>query len=241
LKLLKTAAMKKRSLIIGGILLFTIISSFTYVNGQDKTKEEIDKDLKIQEEIDLQKKALMEQKAAQDELQKALIESQKKVDQAMKEVEAKVNGDNLRGPVRVFSGQRGGRSFEFDDPFLISPSDIKGYNHSMGEGERSSWDFSKSVKESTFSREYVFDVEKSSKTVVMSVNGDCKTGEIRIKIIMPNGKTYSDIVVDEFGNLNWRKSFNISEEENKDKAGAWKYEISAAKATGFFKISLQTF
>jgi hypothetical protein len=75
----------------------------------------------------------------------------------------------------------------------------------------------------------------------MSVNGDCKTGEIRIKIVMPNGKTYSDIVIDEFGNLNWRKSFNISDTENADKAGAWKFEIKSIKATGFFKISLQSY
>ena len=78
-------------------------------------------------------------------------------------------------------------------------------------------------------------------TVVMAVNGDCKAGEIRIKIVMPNGKTYSDIVIDESGNLNLRKSFTISETENKDKAGAWKFEINSSKATGYFKISLQTY
>ncbi len=75
----------------------------------------------------------------------------------------------------------------------------------------------------------------------MSITGECKTGDIRIKILMPGGKTYSDILIDESGNLNWRKSFNISEDENKDKSGEWKYEISASGATGFFKISLQTF
>ncbi|HRW84315.1 MAG TPA: proprotein convertase P-domain-containing protein, partial [Bacteroidales bacterium] len=82
---------------------------------------------------------------------------------------------------------------------------------------------------------------KTVKNVTMSVNGDCREGDIRIKITMPNGKTYSDIVIDEYGNLNWRKSFTISETENKDKTGAWKFEISSSKATGFFKISLQTY
>jgi len=48
-------------------------------------------------------------------------------------------------------------------------------------------DFSKSIKESSFSRDYLFDVDLSS-NVVMSVNGECKVGEIRIKIVMPNGK-----------------------------------------------------
>jgi hypothetical protein len=84
-------------------------------------------------------------------------------------------------------------------------------------------------------------VEQTAKNVVMSVNGDCKAGDIRIKIILPNGKTYSDVVIDEFGNLNWRKSFQISEDENKDKTGEWKFKIDANKATGFFRISLQTY
>ena len=75
----------------------------------------------------------------------------------------------------------------------------------------------------------------------MSVMGDCKTGEISIKVITPGGKTYSDILIDEFGNLNWRKSFNISETENQDKAGEWKFKIDSNKATGFFRISLQTY
>jgi hypothetical protein len=115
------------------------------------------------------------------------------------------------------------------------------FGHSMGDSERTSWDFSKNVKDNTFSRDYTFDVEKTSRSVVMSVMGDCKSGEIRIKIIMPNGKSYSDILIDESGNLNWRKSFTISETENQDKTGDWKFQISSAKATGFFKISLQTF
>jgi hypothetical protein len=140
---------------------------------------------------------------------------------------------------------RGNRSFNFDEPFssaAFAGQDMDGwFGHSMGESERTTWDFSKTVKDNTFSRDYTFDVEKTSKSVVMSVMGDCKSGEIRIKIIMPNGKSYSDILIDESGNLNWRKSFTISETENLDKTGDWKFQISSAKATGFFKISLQTF
>ena len=94
--------------------------------------------------------------------------------------------------------------------------------------------------EKTFSSNYTFDVEKTANSVVMSVNGDCKAGEIRVRIEMPNGKNYSDIVIDEFGNLNWRKSFSITETENQDKTGEWKFKINSNKAKGYFKISLQT-
>jgi hypothetical protein len=58
---------------------------------------------------------------------------------------------------------------------------------------------------------------------------------------MPNGKTYSDIVIDEFGNLNWRKSFSLSQDQGEDKAGPWKFDIKSSKAIGYFKISLQTY
>ncbi len=58
--------------------------------AQEKTKDEKDKELKILEEIDQQKKALVEQKKTQDEMQKALELSHKELDSAMLEVKTKV-------------------------------------------------------------------------------------------------------------------------------------------------------
>jgi hypothetical protein len=232
------------------ILLAVSLISFCAISGpamaQVKSKEEKEKELKMQEEIDAQKKAISEQKKAEYEIQKALQESQTEVDKAMKEAQQKLEAtDKYKDMVRVYRGTGDRSRFNVEpfpgDQFMFTPG-MEGFNwysHS-GDNQRSTLDFSKSVKESSFSRDYVFDVDLSS-TVVMSVNGECKAGEIRIKIVMPNGKVYSDIIIDEFGNLNWRKSFPVSPEENEDKAGAWKFQINASKATGFFKISLQTF
>lgn len=230
------------------ILLAVSLISFCAISGpamaQEKSKEEKEKELKMQEEIDAQKKAISEQKKAQYEVQQALQESQKEVDEAMKEAQKEMAG-KYKDMVRVYRGTGDRSRFSVEpfpgEQFMFTPG-MEGFNwysHS-GDKERSTLDFSKSVKESSFSRDYVFDVDLSS-TVVMSVNGECKAGEIRIKIVMPNGKVYSDIMIDEFGNLNWRKSFPVTEEENKDKAGAWKFQINASKATGFFKISLQSY
>ena len=134
------------------------------------------------------------------------------------------------------------RSFHFNEPYVFTTGvDAFSGNPFDGDNESTTWEFSRSVKEKTLKSDYSFDVEKTSNTVVMSVNGDCKAGDIRIKITMPGGKTYSDIVIDEFGNLNWRKSFAISETENQDKAGVWKFQITSNKATGYFKISLQAY
>lgn len=235
--------MKKNSLILAVIFLITMSFSFQNVIGQEKTKEEKEKELQMQEAIDAQKKAMVEQEKAQQEVSKALDKQKVVIEKAMKDAGVKIDeaGINTDRMMRVYENSRGDRSFfNNGEPFVVSPG-IEFYGHSFGDSERTSWDFSKSIKEASFSRDYTFDVESTVNTVVLSVNGDCKSGEIRIKIVMPNGKTYSDILIDESGNLNWRKSFTISDTENKDKSGAWKFEIGSSKATGYFKISLQTY
>jgi hypothetical protein len=222
------------------ILITAILLSFCFflqpLLGQDKTKEEKEKELKLQQAIDQQKKAMMEQKK--------VIDIQ--TDQAMKDLNVKIQKNNELMNVYKSRVRNQGDLEGLDEPYVISPGvefqDYgRGWFHGSGDSEKTTWDFSKQVKETTFSRQYSFDVEESANTVVMTVMGDCKKGDIRVKIVMPGGKVYSDIVIDEFGNLNWRKSFTISEDENKDKTGEWVFKIEAENATGFFKISLQTY
>ena len=232
------------------VLLVTIIflSAGSFIQqsvAQEKSKAELEKEAQLQQSINEQKKAMAEQKKAQADAENIKKEQEAAMNDQMNiNVEAAGKDGEM---VRVYTQQRGGRSsgraFSGTDPFIFNYQGGDPYfGHSFGgDEERTTWDFSKSVKENSFSRDYTFDVEKTVKNVVMSVMGDCKTGDIRIKIIMPNGKSYSDIVIDEFGNLNWRKSFAITETENQDKTGAWKFQITSNKATGFFKISLQTY
>jgi len=240
--------MKKYSLFLMVILLLSIGSSFQQVAAQDKTKEQQEKEAKIQLSIEQQKKAMAEQKKAQADMEQNMKKKSIELEYSVDSLgSSKYNLENDEKDREMnFRLARSNRSFNFNEPF-VTTGDFGGqdmgewFGHSMGDSERTTWDFSKSVKDNTFSSDYTFDVEKTTKSVVMSVMGDCKSGEIRIKIVMPNGKNYSDILIDESGNLNWRKSFTISETENKDKTGDWKFQISSAKATGFFKISLQAF
>ena len=226
--------------------------------GQTKSKEDPEKEAAIRKSIDAQKRSMAAQQKALDEQSKSLQkkvddgtiteqEAKLQLDQANKDFEV-MKADYEKGlrieaqsgtgdPMRVVTIPRGSHSFSYSEPFLYSDF----FGRAGGDSDRTTWDLSKSVKEGTFSKDYSFEVDKTTKTLVMSVNGDCKSGEFRIKILLPSGKSYSDIVIDEFGNLNWRKSFNISETENQDKTGTWKFQVSSNKATGFFKISLQTY
>jgi hypothetical protein len=235
--------MKKSSLILAIIFLFTM-GTYQGAVAQDKNKEE--KEKQVQEAIDAQKKAMVEQKKAQEEAQKevqeALKESNADLQKVFEEARVKIEDPVVRDRImKVYENMGKTHNWSTGEPFVFTPG-VQFYGQHFSEDtERTSWEFSKYLKEITFEREYVIDVENSVSNVAMSIVGDCKQGEIRIKIIMPNGKTYSDIVIDEFGNLNWRKSFSISQDQGEDKSGPWKFDIKSSKAIGYFKISLQTY
>ncbi len=235
--------MKKIGLISAAIFLLILVIPFQQVSAQDKSKEEKEKEHQMQEIIDAQKKAMAEQKKAQEEMMKALKERQYDVDNIMEDFRVRIDTNDFGRAMRIYTDRSRDWFNSSHEPLIVTPR--TGVNvwtpFNIGDSESTTWEFSKSVKDKTFSRDYTFDVEPTVGTVIMSVNGDCKAGDIRIKITMPNGKTYSDIIVDEFGSLNWRKSFKISDEENQDKAGAWNFEIKSNKATGYFRISLQTY
>jgi len=234
--------MKKFKIILLAVLIFSAGSVYQQSYAQQKSKAELEQEAKLQQAIDEQKKAMADQKAARAEAEILLREQEMAGQDIMKNVEVTVEPGGRTGNMIRSSGQRGVRTYSVDAPFdWALQGGAAFYGHAGADSERTTWDFSKSVKENTYSKTYTFDVDKTVKNVVMSVMGDCKAGEINIKIIMPNGKSYSEIVIDEFGNLNWRKSFTITETENQDKTGEWKFQISSAKATGYFKISLQTF
>ena len=217
--------MKNLKLLLTVIFLITFVSCFQRVTAQEKTKEQQEADLKIQQKIDEQKKALVELKKAQEDAELSMDAKKSELDSSMTNMQIEISRANLDREKIFRDLPRGKGSFVFDEPYDFSgPDGQTFFIHSMGgDSERTSWEFSKTVKDNTFSKDYSFDVEKTSKSVVMSVIGDCKSVEIRIKIVMPNGKNYSDILIDESGNLNWRKSFTLSETENQDKTGDWKF------------------
>lgn len=235
------------SLILAAVCL--ISSGALQTVSAQKSEDDKVKEKKIQMEIEQQKKSMSEQYKVQEDALKEAQEAQKKaqkdLEKSMQDLNLEVITEDIEGGdngdiLRVY-GRRGDRSFRMEEPMVWSagPGNFHSFNFDEN-NQMTRWEFSKNVKEGSFSKEYSFDVEKSARSVVMSVNGDCKSGEIGIKITMPNGKTYSEIMIDESGSLNWRKSFSISETENQDKAGEWKYKITASKATGYFRISLQT-
>ena len=202
--------------------------------GQEKTQEQKEKEARLQQAIEQQKKAMQEQAKIMEqqagEIQKAVVQEQGRPEGV------RPDDPSRRSRTNVFIGREGADA----GAFYIGPGgDFGGFSYFRGSG--TSFEFSKGLNEATITRQLPFEVDSDAKNVVMSISGDCKTGEIKVKILSPDGKTYAEVLIDASGNLNWRKSFTVSGEENKDKIGEWTFKVETTKATGYFRISVQTF
>ena len=185
------------------LLVFAGILSGT-AGAQEKAKGEKEFEKQIQVEIDQHKKEMAEQRRMLEEQLKLNDHQLRSIDEARKRAKEmqSIAQEKSREVIRDFRLNRD-NLFPFGGSYFHTPEGFYFLGHDMNDDvERTAWTFSKSIKENSFSRDYSFDVEKSATSVVMSVNGNCKEGEIRINIVMPDGKTYSDIVIDESGNLN---------------------------------------
>ncbi len=237
--------MKATRFILGGLMIISLLAFSGQVSAQNKNRVEKEKELRMAEEIDAQKKAFAEQKRQQEEMDKVAKETREEVEKAMKEAREKLEESGVYNLDKDFRNRSENPAFkwqQFDGSrYMMTPGmDAFSWQHAGDDGERTDWEYSRSVKDGSFSGIYAMDVRLPS-TVVMSVNGECKEGEIKIKIIMPDGKVFSEVMIDGFGNLNWRKSFSVSEKENMEKSGEWKFQVDARKATGFFRISFRAY
>lgn len=177
--------------------------------------------------------ATQEKKAAE-ELNKAKEEQLKLTQDQLRLMEEKLKADYVVRVGPEGDSRHGISVFSSGDNFWQQQG---GYGMSMRGMPRTSWDLSRSVTENSSVKEYTFEVENEMKSLSISVSGMSKSGEIRIQILMPGSKHYSEVVIDEFGSLNWKKSFELKNED-KDKFGLWKFKVTTSKASGNFRISL---
>ncbi|NLE35344.1 MAG: cell envelope integrity protein TolA [Bacteroidales bacterium] len=103
----------------------------------------------------------------------------------------------------------------------------------------SSWNYSRQVMEATFTNELTMSADEGE-NVNLTVSGDCAEGSIAVAIIMPDGKQLSEVILDENGSLNWRKSYEAGE-GNGWKNGKWTFRIKAKNATGNLRISMNSY
>lgn len=196
-------------------VLFLIAQSAAFAQKSSEAEK------KKQEQIKLMEEASKE-KARAEELYR-----QQYIDAQTRRAEVKAIDESIQ-----FMDNRGtGYSVAYPDGF---------FGLSSRSTNSETLEYRKTVNESTFTKDLPFEVEEGARNVSISVSGACKEGEIRIKILMPGGKTYTEVLLDEYGSVNWKKSFSTDEEKTQDRVGEWKFIISSKEATGNFSLSIRS-
>lgn len=182
-----------------------------------------------------------EEKKKQEMLMQKKIEEEKLHLKALEEREMlKVRSDELERAV-TNAREAYTRAWTVPDNFMLSTgSDLNNVYFIGGSQSSTSLQYTKNIKEASFTKEFEFEIEEEAKRASINVSGTCKEGEIRIKITMPSGKIYTEVLIDEYGSVNWSKTFTI-DEDNRTKTGDWGFRVSATEATGNFRLSLKSY
>jgi len=107
-------------------------------------------------------------------------------------------------------------------------------------GNRSSMNLSKSFKGESVSSEAEFEVPQDAKGINLNLGGSCKSGEITIKIYLPNGEPYKTQKVSSAADINWSTSLPLNEENSKKFKGNWKLKIEANNCEGRYNLNIGT-
>jgi len=84
-----------------------------------------------------------------------------------------------------------------------------------------------------------FDVDNSVRNISLMFGGSVKEGKITIKILLPDGKTFKDLTIDESADMQFSQNIKIAKDTEKY-YGDWKYVVESTKAVGHYNLNINT-
>ena len=99
---------------------------------------------------------------------------------------------------------------------------------------------SKNYNGQSIDKQGTFEVEDNISKLKMSIEGHVNSGSITVSLILPGGKSYKTLTMDDSADIQWSESLNIPDEETKY-YGTWKYRITTKVAEGSYLLSINTF
>lgn len=113
--------------------------------------------------------------------------------------------------------------------------------HSFGQSEnRSSLVLSKRYRQETVSKSGSFIVDKETKEIQLSINGQVASGMIVLEIKKPSGETLKTLMMDDTADIRWEQMFAVKEENKAQYVGEWTYKITTNEAVGEYRLSIRT-
>jgi hypothetical protein len=99
---------------------------------------------------------------------------------------------------------------------------------------------SKQYNGQSIDKQGTFEVENNITKLKLSIEGQVNSGSITVSLILPGGKSYKSLTMDDSADIHWSESLNIQDGETKY-YGTWKYRITTKVADGSYNLSINTF
>ena len=124
---------------------------------------------------------------------------------------------------------------------IVAPRDDFVWVTGWGSGEHNSrLMLSKRYNGQSVDKQGTFEVEDKITKLKLSIEGQVNSGSITVALILPDGKPYKSLTMDDSADISWSESLNIKEGENKY-YGTWKYRISTKVADGSYNLSINSY
>ncbi len=115
------------------------------------------------------------------------------------------------------------------------------YVSGYGSGEHNSrLTLSKNYNGQSIDKQGTFEVEDKITKLKLSLEGHVNSGSIKVSLILPDGKIYKSLTMDDSADIQWSESLNIKEDVTKY-FGTWKYRITTKVADGSYHMSINTY
>ncbi len=115
------------------------------------------------------------------------------------------------------------------------------YVTGYGSGEHNSrLMLSKEYNGQSIDKQGTFEVDDNTTRLKLSIEGHVNSGSIKVSLILPDGKPYKSLTMDDSADIHWSESLNIKEGETKY-FGIWKYRITTKVADGSYHMSINTY
>jgi hypothetical protein len=114
------------------------------------------------------------------------------------------------------------------------------YVSEQGSERNSRLMLSKRYNGQSIDKQGTFEVDDDITKLKISIDGAVESGSITVSLILPDGKPYKSLTMDDSADIHWSESLNIKEGQKKY-YGTWKYRISTKQADGSYHLSINTF
>lgn len=179
-------------------------------------------------------------KAAQEAELKARKEMLEQQHKEMKEQEIKFQEQLI---LTEELGRSSGSSRESSRARVVyrTPGDSDAYFiSSYDEGNQSQLTLRNTFKGSSDKSKGQFEVDESTRNFRIMIRGKVNSGEIKIKLLYPDGKVFKDQTINSSAEITLTQSITIKDSSSSKYFGSWTYEVESDEAMGEYTLSIST-